>query len=356
MLFKELFYQTQHGEIFLKSGCMRQEHVLANYFSKVLRNSGYQTTDPLKRIWVRHNNTVVVCLTDDFSICGANLSKPPGRWFDCNTTVITDNLINYCADYNVIRLPASYFGVFSYCPALQKFEPTHRFHLSVNRLDPIRQVILFELVAQSGGFDMLQQDLINFNARVTPVPNGAAQGVRRNFVKHWQLLAEHYTGLYDQYWDAVVDAMPIRNHALTIEQAGLNAYLNLVIETYSGNTTITFSEKTFRALVTPAPWAVFAATGAVRYLIELGFDVMSDIVDHSYDQYVQDAWPGNSKIVNYISVSMVNYQRLKQLDPTILAARCKQAALHNQQVLATMKKQWPADFAKWLPDVIAQIT
>jgi hypothetical protein len=180
--------------------------------------------------------------------------------------------------------------------------------------------------------------------------------VQQNFVKHWQQVDAHYAGVYDQHWDTVVNAMPIRNHDLTIEQAGLNAYLNLVVETYSGNTTITFSEKIFRALVTPAPWTLFAATGAVGYLTELGFDVLSDIVDHSYDLHVQDTWPGNSKIVNYISASISNYQQLKQLDFDTLATRCKQAAEHNQQLLAAMKKQWPASFAEWLPDVMAQIT
>jgi hypothetical protein len=256
----------------------------------------------------------------------------------------------------VLRTPVSYFGVFGYQPALQNFEPSHRFHLSVNRLDSQRQLILFELIAQSGGLDAVQcQDLVNFNARDAHGPNNTVQDLQQNFIKHWQSLSAYYTGAYDQHWDSVLNSLPLLTHSLTIEQAGLAAYLNLVVETYAGNTTITFSEKIFRALVTPAPWAVFAALGSVQHLVYLGFDVMPDIVDHSYDQYVQDDWPGHSKMANYISTSLVNYQRIQQTDASVLAARCAQAAEHNQQRLATMRAQWPGDFARWLPEVIVQL-
>jgi len=355
-VFQHAFYQTQQGEVFEQSQCMQHEHVLSNFFSSILINLGYSTVDTGRRIWTRNKKTVIVCLADDFNICGADLSKSPGNWFDANTVVITDNLITCDTQYTVLHTPVSYFGVFGYTPALQNFAPSHRFHLSVNRLDSQRQLILFELIAQSGGLDVVQQqDLVNFNAKDAYGSNDTVQDLQQNFVKHWQPLAEYYTEVYDQHWDAVLNSLPLLTHSLTIEQAGLDAYLNLVVETYAGNTTITFSEKIFRALVTPAPWAVFAARGAVQHLTDLGFDVMSDIVDHSYDQCVQDNWPGRNKITNYILTSMVNYHRIQQIDPAVLAARCTQAAKHNQQRLATMRAQWPGDFAQWLPGVIAQL-
>jgi hypothetical protein len=355
-VFQHAFYQTQQGEVFEQSQCMQHEHVLANFFSCILHNLGYSAVDPGRRIWTRNTKKVIVCLADDFNICGADLSKSPGNWFDANTVVITDNLITYDTQYTVIRTPASYFGIFGYRPALQNFLPSHRFHLSVNRIDSQRQLILFELLAQSGGLDAVQQqDLVNFNARDAYESNDTVQNLQQNFTKHWQPLAEHYTGVYDQHWDTVLNSLPLLTHSLAIEQAGLAAYLNLVVETYAGNTTITFSEKIFRALVTPAPWTLFAALGAVQHLVDLGFDVMSDIVDHSYDQYVQDDWPGCRKIANYISTGLANYHRIQQIDAVVLAARCAQAAEHNQQRLATMRAQWPGDFAQWLPGVIAQL-
>jgi hypothetical protein len=355
-MFQHAFYQTQQGEVFVQSQCMQHESVLANFFASILSNLGYSTADPGRRIWTRNNKTAIVCLTDDFFVCDADISKSPDNWFKPDTVVITDNLITCNTQYTVLRTPVSYFGIFSYCPAPQNFTPSHRFHLSVNRLDSQRQLILFELIAQSGGLDAVQQqDLVNFNAKDPSDVNNTVQDLQRNFVKHWQPLAEYYTGMYNQHWDAVLNSLPLLTHSLTVEQANLDAYLNLVIETYAGNTTITFSEKIFRALVTPAPWAVFAARGAVQHLVDLGFDVMSDIVDHSYDQCVQDNWPGRNKITNYILTSMANYQRIQQIDAIVLAARCKQAAEHNQQRLATMRAQWPGDFAQWLPGVIAQL-
>jgi len=355
-VFQDRFYQTQQGEVFEQSQCMQHEHVLANCFSSILINFGYSTADPGRRIWTRNNKTVIVCLADDFNICGADLSTSPGKWFDADTVVITDNLITCDTQYTVLRVPVSYFGVFGYTPALQNFTPSHRFHLSVNRLDSQRQLILFELIAQSGGLDAVQrQDLVNFNARDAHESNNTVQDLQQNFTKHWRPLAEYYTGVYNQHWDAVLNSLPLLTHSLAIEQAGLAAYLNLVVETYAGNTTITFSEKIFRALVTPAPWAVFAALSAVQHLVDLEFDVMSDIVDHSYDRYVQDDWPGRNKMANYISTSLSNYHRIQQIDAAVLAARCKQAAEHNQQRLAALRAQWPGDFALWLPGVIAQL-
>jgi hypothetical protein len=31
------------------------------------------------------------------------------------------------------------------------------------------------------------------------------------------------------------------------------------------------------------------------------------------------------------------------------------AATHNQQLLAQMQRQWPGDFAQWLPEAIAKL-
>lgn len=356
MMFHKQFYQTQQGEAFVQSQCMWHEHVLADFFSSVLLNLGYTTQDPNKRTWKKRNKTVVVCLTDDFNICGADFKKSPSQWFDSDTVIITDNTINFQSKYRVIRLPESYFGVFGYVPNMQNFVPIKRFHFSINRLDSQRQLILFELLKQSNGLsEVVDKDYINFNSNDPGASNSTKNEIQTNFARHWQAVEAHHSGVYDRYWSELVNALPLRNHNITVEQANIQSYLTTVVETYAGNSTITFSEKTFRALVTPAPWTLFAALGSVSYLQSLGFDVLSDLIDHSYDSFVQDNWPGNAKIANYISASIANYHSLTKIPLDELTARCTKAAQHNQALLQNMRTKWPADFARWLPEVIAQL-
>jgi hypothetical protein len=156
--------------------------------------------------------------------------------------------------------------VFSYVPADQNWIPSRRFNFSVNRLDSQRQLILLELIKQSGGIDQVQQlDHVNFNARAQGNERTAEDG-RGSFAHCWTQLTQLHNTEYAGWFAQTLPHIPVRNHTLTVEQAQTGAYLNLVIETYAGDATIAFSEKIFRALVTPAPWAVFSATHAVSYL------------------------------------------------------------------------------------------
>jgi hypothetical protein len=346
-MFEESFYQTQQSEVFVKSNCMQHEHAVANLFASLLSNLGYTNTRP--RTWQRQDRTVIVCLADDFSVCRQSYSVRPAQWFDANTTVLTDNYFALPSDYRILQLPTSYFGVFNYVPEDSHYRPDRRFHLSVNRLDAQRELILLEWLKQLGD---IGNDYINFNARIAN-EIGTVEQAQLCFDTYWQQLDQlHNTDYHAQYLQAR-DLVPIRNHNLSIEQANVSAYVNVVVETYAGDATIGFSEKIFRALVTPAPWTVYSARGAVSYLRKLGFDVLDDIVDHSYDNQFQDtSYFGISKIRKFIQTNQEIYQRLVGMDLQNVADRCKIAAQHNQQHLASLAQRWPQDFAAWLPGVI----
>ena len=262
----------------------------------------------------------------------------------------------FATNYQILKLPSSYFGVFSYVPADQNWTPSRRFNFSVNRLDSQRQLILLELTKQSGGIDQVQQlDHVNFNARAQGNEH-TAEHAQHSFAHCWTQLNQLHNTEYSKWFDQTRPHIPIRNHALTVEQTQVGAYLNLVIETYAGDATVAFSEKIFRALVTPAPWAVFSAKHAVGYLKTLGFDVLDDVVDHSYDSLTQsNTMYGHGKISEFVKLNIQNYHNIKNLDQTKLAVRCQTAATHNQQLLAQLQRQWPADFAQWLPNTIAKL-
>jgi hypothetical protein len=39
----------------------------------------------------------------------------------------------------------------------------------------------------------------------------------------------------------------------------------------------------------------------------------------------------------------------------VLLEQCQAAADHNQKLLAQMQRQWPEDFANWLPQLISKL-
>lgn len=361
-MFSDPFYQTQDSEIFVQTQCMQHEHATHNFLACMLKNLGYYETGEHKRRWQRNQKKdfyslrqhAIVIFADSFGLFG-NITVEPAKWFNKNTVVITDNHVLFEPEYKLLQTPSSYFGIFSYSPKNQNFNPQRRFGLAANRFDLQRQLILLELLRQSGGIDsVLKSDYINFNAWNPAGANNTVEDVQKTFSTSWNSFKDSMP-YYQQYVEQTIPQLPVKNHNLTIEQASVSAFLTLVVETYADPAVIALSEKIFRALVTPAPWIAYAAPGTVDYLKSLGFDVLDDIVDHSYN-----AMPGypeelNLRIVEYITSGLNNYENLRKLPVNALVARCETAARHNQIVLQRMKQQWPADFAAWLPSVIAAI-
>jgi len=349
-MFDDSFYRIDSGEIFYKSSCMWHERNTTDFMASMLINLGYKKTNNY-RILQNENKKAVICFADDYGICRSSWRLPPDQWFDSDTVVITDNHVTFPTQYQVKQVPSSYFGVFNYVPENQTWNPTRRFNFSVNRLDSQRLAILLELLS-NGNID---QDFVNFNCWSPSGSNSSLEDVQQNFINVWNELAELHNK-YESLLPELIKNIPIRNHDLTIEQAHVSAWVNVVVETYAGDHTIAFSEKIFRALVTPVPWTVYSALGAVEYLKELGFDVLDDLVDHSYNQVTQDDTPhGINKIEAFISSNIRLYQLLQTKNFDQIKERCLQAATHNQEHLAQLQQRWPGDFAQWLVDALLEL-
>jgi hypothetical protein len=292
---------------------------------------------------------VIVVLADDFGVCRKQFNQPPLSWFSDQTVIITDNHMPHKTQYKVCQLPVSYFGAFAYRPDNQNFDPKYRFNLCINRMDHQRLVLFLESIKQIKLDSTM--DLINFNAWDPYGVNDSVPDLINNFSKYFEQLDP---GLKQRYQDVlhIQNQLPIRSHEMSIEQAHVSAYVNLVIETYAGNDSMVFSEKIFRALVTPAPWTVFSAQHAVSYIKSLGFDILDDIVDHSYDRVAQQ-WPwALNKIQCYLDCSLRTYNLVKNIPIDQLRQRCRVATLTNQNLLEKFKKQWPNDFADWMHKTI----
>jgi hypothetical protein len=142
--------------------------------------------------------------------------------------------------------------------------------------------------------------------------------------------------------------MPVKNYDIGHDQTYISSWLNITVETYSSDNVISMSEKIFRCLVTPVPWIAYSGRYTIARLRALGFDVLDDIVDHSYDRVFE----AQHKIPMFVGAAVATIKLLKQYDYTVLSQRCGAAAVHNQQQLAKMKSAWPADFDAWLTNTI----
>lgn len=351
------FYTINKGEAYSKSQYMFQEQLLASFFTAQLINLGYVSQEPTGRVWTKESKKVIVCLSDDIFTFGTNSATPVDHVLDQHTTVITDNTVLGITKYNILKLPDSYFGIYSYTPECREWAPDKRFNFSVNRFDRQRLLIFLELINQTGGLsELLLQDYINFNVFVPDGENTKIENIQHNFLKIWNDVDKNTRPLFKIFVDQLVDKIPLRNHTVTHEQAHVNAWLNVVVESYAGDINRTVSEKTFRALVTPVPWTLYACRYTVELLKTLGFDVLEDVVDHSYNKILQCTTPdGIGKIQQFIAASIENQQRIENMEFDTVKSRCQKAAEHNRKLLADMRKQWPVDFANWLPSVIKQL-
>jgi hypothetical protein len=90
----------------------------------------------------------------------------------------------------------------------------------------------------------------------------------------------------------------------------------------------------------------------VAYLESLGFDCMSNIIDHNHYDRLKEV-EHKIPVFNWKSLEIV--KQLKALGVDTVRQRCLQASKHNQQILKTMKQQWPDNFSNWLNTLSSQL-
>jgi len=103
------------------------------------------------------------------------------------------------------------------------------------------------------------------------------------------------------------------------------SYCSVVIETDIGNELVNISEKTIRALALGHPLLVLGVAGTHQYLKDLGFDLLDDVFDNSFDQEPElyarfrkflssiDKIAGSDQ-VDVRSRCLANRQRVKELN------------------------------------------
>jgi len=359
----DLYHKIYDGEIFKTSNCIWHENAVMEFFRSQLTSLGYKSVSDSNKVWQRGNQKVVVCLVDDFSTCSNEYEIALPYKFDKNTVVITDNFVTVPTQYTVFQLPSSFFGIYNHTPANLQWQPDRRFNFSVNRLDQKRMLVLLEIwnrcmmMSDEFGSTLTKKhDYINFNCWAWEGDNSSQQGLKENFTNQWNQLEENYQQVFAHAYQSLLPDMPWINHELSHEQSHVSAWLNVVMETYSSDTTVALSEKVFRAMCLPVPWILYAGKNTVSYLHSLGFDVLHDIVKHKYDDMIENKTATyGDKLVDFVWCGADTVEQIKPQDFKKTTQRCSEAADHNRKLLQKMAQQWPHDLVAWLPAVIDRI-
>jgi hypothetical protein len=334
---------THNDQIWIKSSCLQQEDWANQQVFDYLQSCGYVQTDHF-RIWKKHTKTVIVCLVDDIRSCSQDYHVDLPYLFDANTTVITDNYLTCPSMFTVIRLPSSFFGIYSYTPKEQLWTPDRDFAFQVNRVDTRRFQLMIDLAWRT----KLDLGYINFNCVDRYNQHLLPQEA---FAQYWSSVGstrQNYLPAYEQ----ILPMMPFKNYEFNFDSVPYQVWINIVIETYASDTVVSLSEKIFRALVTPAPWTVYSGRYTVAYLESLGFDCMSDIVDHNHYDRLKEV-EDKLRIFNWKSLEIV--AKLKELGVEATRQRCLQASQHNLRLLASLKDKWPTDLIRLIDTLPSQL-
>lgn len=214
--------------------------------------------------------------------------------------------------------------------------PIKNFNCFINRMDVNRQSWLYLLMRRN----LFDKGFVSFNMDVTRLDNydptvSAADVFEQQFQTHMtNFEAEH---------NVAKSIVPYRN--FDTEDLGtvlMQSRFSIVLETYFAEPDeITFTEKTFRSLVFPRPWLLYAAPGAVHTLRNWGFDVLDDLVDHAVYDNVNDCIQRQTAILDLA-------QTMCKFGVTANQPRLQQAAAHNLVLL----KQWRSE----LPEIARKDT
>jgi hypothetical protein len=331
---------------FRASDCLAREDQLVGLLKTSLQDRGYQAHPEDSGVYTKGSKRVFLGIVDDVT-----QGKSMDFYNDLQSTdlIITDNHFLRPVEADVVTLPDSWFGIYAHVNEHQSLLPDRAFTMPVNRIDVNRVAVLLRMDM----YGHIDQGYVNFNCFEPGQDTGIDQRLA-NWDNKCTLVREQYGNKYDTEISALSARMPLKNHDLGFDQSILRGGLHMVIETYSSDHAISFSEKTFRALCLPRPWTLLASPWAVSRLRQLGFDVMSDIIEHHRYDGLRMV---DSKLAQFVAVSREywgewsdtqNIPAYQQWYQDKILPRALEAASNNQKILQEMRGRWWVDMVAFL--------
>lgn len=329
------------GKIWTRSLCLDLEKTAVETIRLRLQHLDYNDTEGRGIMWHRNGKRIVLCLVDDVRHCVPDFETDMPYLFDRNTTVITDNLILCPTLYKVLNMPNSFYGIYAYSPEENDIVD-RQFSFLINRLDDKRFRIMLELAKRTD----LSAGYINFNCQkdfISDKNDIDLNKLKQNFADSWLHLDATQQRVYGSVYDRLLHQMPLKNYNVDHDQALMRASCNIVVESYSSDTSIAYSEKIFRALALPRPWMLYGGRYSVARLESMGFDCLQDIMHHNRYDALKEI---EHKIQVFVVQALQNICYLDNLDALWLQQRCQKAALHNQKILWQFRHSWRADLER----------
>lgn len=197
----------------------------------------------------------------------------------------------------------------------------------MNRPRPERSIVFYELIKRN----LLDQGFVSYNSQLQDYEKNFHSADLRNYSHQHQIGRD------------LVPYNSVESHG-TLEQCIIDSKISLVMETYTSDNHIVFSEKIFRALQLPRPWLLYCSNRSVELLRSYGFDVLDDYVDHSYDNIT----------LHHVRLGSI----MDQLETFIVRTysqqdyeRFDQACDHNRVLLKTLAHRWPGKLQKILDQI-----
>ena len=249
---------------------------------------------------------------------------------DTNKTVlVTDNKITVptSANQTILNIAPEFYGIHHMPFDLENLpSPERAYNCFINRICPNRQSWFYKL-SDIG----LDKGFVSFNIDYRDSPSHTYADKLALFDR---LHYEHNT-IFQQQYEKTRPLIPYCNFEQTsdIENIIAKSKVSLVIETYfDDNRAIALSEKTFRALQLPRPFLLFAPMGTIQYLKSLGFKIIDDGLDHSYD--TKENWIIRQRLI------LKQLERISNNTDYTIPQSWIDIAYHNQQLMRDWNKSW----------------
>ena len=240
---------------------------------------------------------------------------------DPDTIFVTDSHALQTVVGPVISVLPEFWHIWHFEPDYTDRVPVKAFNCFMNRCRGDRSQVFYELCKRN----ILHEGFVSYNCSL-------------QVLEDQYQTAEMQSNYQDQHQRAMelIPYNTVDAHG-ALEQCIIDSRVSLILETYTSDSHIVFSEKLFRCLQMPRPWLLYCSPGSIALLKNYGFDVLDDYVDTSYDN-----------IVNHGHRLLIILDQLETfIDPKYTDqdyVRFEKAAIHNQNLLLMFEKGWPNKF------------
>jgi len=288
----------------------------------------------------RNNNTIIVAKLID-AVNLENINELSLQ-YDYVHVISEHHVTNSRDNVIVHQLPNSFYGAY-YIDSVPFAHAIDRdFNCFVNRIDPIRQSWFYFLYKKQ----WLNKGFVSFNMRSSRALRSLDQPDDQESLaaglEDFENNHKNFLKSFDEIYDQVKKIVPFKNFTEKLDLCDLicRSKFSLVVETYFDRPDCgILTEKTWRAVQMPRPWVLFAATGCVQKLRDLGFDVFDDFVDHSYDKF--DTGQCCVARQEAMLIEMEKLITLRVTEPMI--ARWQQITVNNQKIMRDWSVRWKND-------------